>query len=76
MVHPTQKPLALIHKAIENSTERGGLVLDPFLGSGSTLISAEMKGRRCNGTELDPKYAECVIKRWEALTGLKAKLIA
>lgn len=70
--HPTMKPVAMIEKAITNSTDRGDLVLDPFLGSGTTLIAAERTGRRCVGTELDPGYCQVIIDRWEQQTGGKA----
>ncbi|HEY5476830.1 MAG TPA: site-specific DNA-methyltransferase, partial [Tepidiformaceae bacterium] len=60
-VHPTTKPLALVERAIENSSQSGDLVLDLFLGSGSTLISAERTGRTCFGMELSPHYCDVVI---------------
>ncbi len=63
-LHPTMKPVALIENAILNSTEKGMLVADPFLGSGSTLIAAERTGRVCFGTELEPRYCDVVRKRW------------
>jgi len=72
-LHPTMKPLPLIERAIENSSEPGDVVLDLFLGSGSTLIGAERTGRVCYGLELDPHYCSIVIARWEAFTGLKAE---
>ena len=68
-LHPTQKPLPLIERAIANSSAIGDVVLDLFVGSGSTLIAAERTGRRCYGLELDPHYADIVIARWEAFTG-------
>ncbi len=70
--HPTQKPVELARRAIENSSKPGEIVLDGFLGSGTTLIGAEMTSRRCYGTELDPAYAEVIIRRWEKFTGRKA----
>lgn len=72
--HPTMKPLALCQVPIENSSAKGMLVLDLFLGSGSTLIAADKMGRVCYGMELDESYCEVIIKRWENMTGLKAKL--
>jgi hypothetical protein len=72
-VHPTQKPVALALRAIENSSLPGDLVLDPFAGSGTTLIGAQMTGRRANLVELDPGYCDAIIARWEGLTGEKAK---
>ncbi|MPZ51029.1 MAG: DNA methylase N-4 [Dehalococcoidia bacterium] len=71
--HPTMKPLALVERAIENSSQSGDLVLDLFLGSGSTLIAAERTGRVCYGMEIDPQYASIAIVRWEAFTGETAK---
>ena len=68
-LHPTMKPLALIERALENSSRPGDLVLDLFLGSGSTLIAAERTGRLCLGMELDPRYCAVAIARWEAFTG-------
>ena len=70
--HPTMKPLALVEKAIENSSSRGDVVLDLFLGSGSTIIACERTGRVCYGTEIDPHYATVAIARWEAFTGTEA----
>ena len=64
-LHPTVKPVALIADAILDSTCRGDIVLDPFLGSGSTLIAAEKVGRRCRGIELDPAYVDTIIRRWQ-----------
>lgn len=75
MVHPTQKPLALINRAIKNSSKRGALVLDLFGGSGATLIGAYKTGRRAALMELDPKYCDVIRQRWEALTGEKAEKI-
>ena len=72
--HPTQKPLALMRRPILNHTKRGEWIYDPFLGSGTTLIAAEMTGRVCCGLELDPKYVDVIIGRWQAATGQKAKL--
>jgi len=75
MSHPTQKPLALINKAVKNSSKRGQIVLDLFGGSGSTLVSAAKTGRRAYLMELDPKYVDAIIKRWEAMTGIKAEMV-
>jgi len=74
-LHPTMKPTALCEEGITNSAERNGIVLDLFLGSGSTLIAAQKTGRICYGMELDPKYVDVIVKRWEDYTGEKAKLI-
>ena len=73
--HPTMKPLALVERAIENSSRPGDRVLDLFLGSGSTLIAAERTGRVCYGIELDPYYASVAIARFEAFSGEAAKKI-
>jgi DNA modification methylase len=71
-LHPTMKPLELIERAIENSSRAGDVVLDLFLGSGSTLIAAERTGRICYGMELDPHYASVAVMRWESFSGGKA----
>jgi DNA modification methylase len=67
-LHPTVKPVAMVADAILDSTARGEIVLDAFLGSGTTLIAAERTGRRCYGLELDPAYVDTIIRRWQALT--------
>lgn len=67
--HPTQKPVDLGRKAILNSSRAGEVVVDPFLGSGSTLIGAEMTGRACYGMELDPGYLHVILERWARFTG-------
>jgi DNA modification methylase len=71
--HPTMKPVELPERAIENSSKPGDVVLDLFLGSGTTLIAAERTGRACFGLELDPHYCRIVMARWEAFTGGKAE---
>lgn len=68
-LHPTIKPVALIADAILDCSARGDLVLDPFLGSGSTLLAAERVGRVCRGMELDPLYVDAAIRRWQSFTG-------
>lgn len=73
-VHPTMKPVGLAMRAIRNSSDRGDIVLDPFLGSGTTLIGAERTKRACYGIELDPLYVDVIIRRWEKQTGQKARL--
>lgn len=73
--HPTMKPIALCAKAIKNSSQPGGIVLDAFGGSGSTLIACEQLQRRCFAMELDPVYVQVIIKRWEKFTNNKAKKI-
>lgn len=71
-VHPTQKPVALPMEAIDKTTRRGDIVLDLFGGSGSTLIACENTGRKARLMELDPKYVDVIVKRWQDLTGKKA----
>ncbi len=75
-LHPTQKPVSLPAFAIQKSTKPNDIVLDVFGGSGSTLIAAEQTGRRCYMSELEPKYCDVIIQRWENLTGQKAELIS
>jgi DNA modification methylase len=72
-LHPTMKPLALIERAIQNSSQSGDKVLDTFLGSGSTLIACERTGRICYGMELEPLYVDIARMRWESFTGERAK---
>ena len=71
-VHPTMKPVALVQRAICNSSDERDLILDLFGGSGTTMIACENTNRRCNMMELDPKYVRIIIERWESLTGDKA----
>jgi DNA modification methylase len=68
-LHPTVKPVAMVADAILDCSARGDIVIDAFLGSGTTLIAAERTGRRCCGMELDPAYVDTIIRRWQALTG-------
>ena len=72
--HPTQKPVELMRKPILNHTKRGQLVYEPFLGSGTTLAAAELTQRHCCGIELDPKYVDVVVQRWQTMTENKAIL--
>lgn len=67
-MHPTVKPWGLLAEIIRDCTSRGAIILDPFLGSGSTLIAAEKTGRRCFGMEIEPKYIDITIMRWEKAT--------
>lgn len=71
-LHPTMKPIKLISKFILNSSKEGDIVGDIFGGSGSTLIACEQLHRKCRMMELDPKYVDVIIKRWEDFTGKKA----
>lgn len=75
-LHPTMKPLKLIARQIRNSSREGEAVLDLFGGSGTTLIACEQMNRRCFMMEFDPHYADVIVARWEALTGLKALKIS
>ena len=73
--HPTMKPIELITRAINNSSRANDIVLDPFAGSGSTLIGADQTRRRARVMEIDPKYCDVIIARWERITGGKAELL-
>ena len=75
-IHPTVKPVALVADAIMDASARGEIVLDSFLGSGTTVIAAERTGRRCYGLELDPAYVDALVRRWQAYTGKAAVLSA
>jgi len=71
-LHPTMKPVELVERAIRNSSRPGDVVLDPFGGSGTTLIAAEKSGRKARLIELDPKYADVIVRRWQDWTGQQA----
>jgi DNA modification methylase len=73
-IHPTAKPVELIERALINSSKAGDLVADLFGGSGSTLIACERRGRKARLIEIDPKYADCIVHRWEEYTGKQAVL--
>jgi DNA modification methylase len=66
------KPLALVGRAIDHASRVRDVVFDPFLGSGTTLIAAEQTERICYGAEIDPRYVDVIVQRWENLTGEKA----
>jgi hypothetical protein len=72
--HPAQKPVVLFERPIRNHLHPGEAVYDPFLGSGTTLIAAELSHRRCYGLEIDPRYAQVAIERWQAVSGRRAVL--
>ena len=74
-LHPTMKPVELVANAILDGTETGMVVLDPFGGSGTTMIACEQLERRCRMMEIDPHYCDVIIDRWEAFTGKKAVLL-
>ena len=69
------KPVSLIEYLIKNSSKQEDIILDSFLGSGSTLIACEKQSRICYGLELDPRYADVIINRWQNFTGQKAEKI-
>lgn len=73
--HGTQKPVALPLRAIQFSSSIESTVVDPFVGSGTTIIAAQQLGRRCYAMEIDPHYCDVAITRWEKFTGEKAKRI-
>ena len=71
-LHPTMKPVELVERAVHNSSKRRDIVLDPFGGSGSTLIACEKTGRRARLIELDPRYVDVIVRRWQEWTGKQA----
>ena len=75
-LHPTMKPVALVERAIRNSSKSRDIVLDPFGGSGTTMIAAERAGRRARLIELDPKYVDVIVQRWQSHAGGKLSLPA
>jgi DNA modification methylase len=75
-MHPTVKPVALVAEAIKDCSRRGEIVLDPFAGSGTTLVAAEKTGRRARLVEFDPTYCDQIVRRFERVTGRQAKLAA
>ena len=74
-LHPTMKPIKLVARLITNSSKRDDIVADIFGGSGTTLLACEQLGRKCRMIELDPKYCDVIVKRWEDMTGRKATLL-
>lgn len=73
-IHPTVKPIAMVADAIKDASKRGDIILDSFLGSGTTLLACERTGRICCGIEVDPGYVDLAIRRWQELTGKDALL--
>ena len=73
--HSTQKPVECMRRPVVNNSAPGDTVYDPFLGSGTTLIACEMEARKCLGLELEPKYVDVIVQRWEAFTGRKAERV-
>jgi DNA modification methylase len=72
--HPTQKPVDLMRRPVLNYLKRSAVVYDPFLGSGTALAAAELTERVCYGIELDPKYVDVIVQRWQTLSGKIARL--
>ena len=75
-MHPTVKPVSLVADAIKDCSKNRGIILDPFVGSGTTIIAAEKTGRRATTMDLDPKYVQTAIRRWETFTGKEAVHLA
>ncbi len=73
-VHGTQKPVECMRRPMENSSSPGQAVYEPFSGSGTTIIAAEMSGRACHAVDLSPAYVDVAVARWEAFTGETARL--
>ncbi len=73
-LHPTMKPVELVERAIVNSSKTLDIVLDVFGGSGSTLIACEKTNRRCRMVELEPRYVDVIVRRWQEFTGKQATL--
>ena len=73
--HPTMKPVALVQHCVENSSKRGELIIDPFLGSGTVIVAAERCERRAHGTEISPQYCDVIVERWKQLTGGAPELV-
>ena len=73
-LHPTAKPVELVERALLNSSKTGDIVVDMFGGSGSTLIGCERRGRKARLMEIDPKYADCIIRRYQEYAGKRANL--
>lgn len=72
--HPTPKPVQMIARMLKTSCPEKQIVLDPFLGSGTTLIAAELENRTCYGMELDRRYVDIICRRWQQLTGIMPEL--
>ena len=73
--HPTMKPPELVERCLRNSTRRGDLILDPFAGSGSVLVACERAHRRARLIELDPRYCDVIVDRFERLIGVRAQVL-
>lgn len=73
--HPTQKPVVLFEIPMQNHVEKGGVCYEPFCGSGSQIIAAERLGRRCNALEIEPRWVDVAVERWQSFTGKKAQRV-
>jgi DNA modification methylase len=73
-MHPTVKPVSMVADALMDCSNRGGIVLDPFGGSGTTMIAAERKRRRARLIEIDPLYCDVIVQRWQKFSGKTARL--
>ena len=73
-IHSTQKPIECMRRPIVNNSQVGDAIYDPFLGSGTTIIAAEMEGRHCYGLEIEPDYVDVIIRRWQDFTSEAATL--
>lgn len=73
-LHPTMKPIAILEELLSHGSKRNQIVYEPFAGSGSTLVACENKGRKCLAMELEPKYCDVIVKRWQELTNQKGYL--
>ena len=71
-MHPTARPVAIIADIIRDCSKQGDIILEPFIGSGTAVIAAEKTGRRCYGIDIEPKYIDVTIRRWQKITGQKA----
>jgi DNA modification methylase len=74
-VHPTQKPVAVLEAILRDFSAAGDAICDPYVGSGSTVIACERTDRTCYAVEIEPRYCDVIIQRWEAYTGAKAELL-
>ena len=74
-LHPTTKPIELVERAVINSSYEKNIIIDVFLGSGSTLIACEKTNRKCYGMEIDRHYCDVIVKRWEEFSGKKAERV-
>lgn len=75
-LHPTMKPIEILEELLSHGSQRNDIIYEPFAGSGSTLVACEKKGRKCFASELEPKYCDVIVRRWQELTGEKARLEA